>query len=87
MPLVVQSSRSGCGPLNLALFDLGMVPWAGLFKGRATGTSFGSLWEVPGRSLVRVSHQKIQKAIRKTSKFAQKMEPKLENNNGKLGTG
>ena len=41
--MVVQSSRSGYGPLNLALFDLGMVPWAGLSRGRATGTSFGSL--------------------------------------------
>ena len=41
--MFVQSSRSGYGPLNLALFDFGMVPWAGLFKGRATGTSFGSL--------------------------------------------
>ena len=41
--MVVQSSPSGYGPLNLALFDLGMVPWAGLSRGRATGTSFGSL--------------------------------------------
>ena len=46
--LVVQSSRSGYGPLNLALFDLGMVPWAGLSRGRATDTSFGSLLEVLG---------------------------------------
>ena len=59
--MVVQSSRSGYGPLNLALFDLGMVPWAGLSRGRATGTSFGSLchfriilrsfWGVPWESL------------------------------------
>ena len=41
--MVVRSSRSGYGPLNLVLFDLGIVPWAGLSRGRATGTSFGSL--------------------------------------------
>ena len=45
----------------------------------------GSPREVP--AYVRVSHQKIQKTIRNTSNIAQKMEPKLEKNNGRLGTG
>ena len=41
--MVVQSSRSGYGPPSRAFFNFGLVPWAGFFKGRATGTSFGSL--------------------------------------------
>ena len=45
----------------------------------------GSPGEVP--AYVRVSHQKIQKTIRNTSNISQKMEPRLEENNGRLGTG
>ena len=45
----------------------------------------GSPREVP--AYVRVSHPKIQKTIGNTRKIAQKMEPTLEKNNGRLGTG
>ena len=68
--MVVQSSRSGYGPLNLALFNLGIVPWAVSFKGEVKGNSFGIIF---GFGLVGRSLQKI-KWLKNGPRPSQKMQ-------------
>ena len=51
--LAAQSSRLVATVQVFELYDMGMVPGAGFFKGRGKGSSFGIMfWFVPGRTKI-----------------------------------